>query len=132
LDKEILIKLKKESLWLLVLLAVSLILFKIVFYKESILVILKTTLSLYWLFVLPGFALMYYWEKKLGFAERFVIGIFIQAAIVGIMSYYLGLLGLHVKYSGIVIPVLSLAVGFYVMFFLKEKVDKSAGSKQNS
>jgi uncharacterized membrane protein len=129
LDKERIIKLKNESLWLLVLLAVSLILFKIVFYKESILAILKTALSLYWLFVLPGFALMYYWEKKLGFAERFVIGIFVQAAIVGILSYYLGLLGLHVKYSGIIIPILSLLVGFWGMFFLKEKVDNSTGSK---
>ena len=84
---------------------------KIVFYKESIGIILGFTLSLFWLFVLPGLALMYYWHDKLKFGERLIVGTALSAALIGTLSYYTGLLGIHSRTHGIILPLLLIAIG---------------------
>ena len=108
--------LKKESIYLLGLFAVSIIIFQIVFYKESFLVILKVLASFYWLFILPGFSIMYYWHNALNFLERFVIGSALSGAVIGIASYYLGMAGFHVKYHGYVLPVVMLLFGVSIVW----------------
>ena len=90
---------------------VALIIFKIIFFKENLLVLLGFVASLFWLFVLPGYVIMIYWREKLEFMERFVIGVALAAAIIAIFSYYLGLIGINIKYHGIIMPLALIIIG---------------------
>lgn len=121
MDKELMQKMKNEGLWLLVLLVLSIIAFKIVFYKESFLVVVRVALSILWLFVLPGFIIMYYWHDKLEFAERVIVAVALSIALVAIPSYYLGLLGLNIKYTGIIIPLVIIIIGIVILFWFKKE-----------
>jgi hypothetical protein len=92
-----------------------LIIFKLIYLKEDITIILKTVLSIFWIFILPGFYIMYYWHEKLGFGERLVIGVGLSAAITGISSYYLGLIGLNIKYHTIMLPLTMLGLALFLV-----------------
>jgi len=116
MKQKLIYQIKKESAYLIYLLLSGVILFKILFYKESLLIVLRTVLAFFWLFILPGFYLMYYWHEKLSFLERFLLGIAVSASVIGISSYYLGLAGLNIKYHGILLPILFLAVGFFLVW----------------
>ena len=102
---------KKEFVYIGILFLIALIIFKIAFYKESFFVLLRNVLALFWLFVLPGYFIMLYWKEKLEFIERFIIGIGLSAAIIGISSYYIGLIGLNIKFHTIVLPLILILVG---------------------
>jgi len=116
MNKELIGKIKKESFKLVILFVIILVAFKIVFYKENFLIVARTVASFFWLFVLPGFFLMYYWHEKINFLERFMIGIAFSASIIGIASYNLGLLGLHTKYHGILLPFACLALAAFIIW----------------
>ncbi len=120
MSKEIFDVLKRELLYIGVLLALALAIFQIVYYKENFIVTLRFVLSLFWLFVIPGYFAMLYWHEKLGLAERIVIGIAVSAAIVGIFSYYIGLTGLNMKYHGYLLPLLIVITGFLAPYCKKE------------
>ncbi|MBI2135297.1 hypothetical protein HYU09_04870 [Candidatus Woesearchaeota archaeon] len=107
---------KKEAIYLGLLILLALAIFKIAFFREDLLVLSRTVLSLFWLFVIPGYVIMLYWSEKLGFVERFVIGIFVSASVVGILSYYLGLIGLNIKYHAVVLPIVLILSGIALNF----------------
>jgi len=111
---------KKELMDIAVFFVLSLILFKIIFFKEDLAVLLKAVLSLFWMFVLPGYFIMLYWKDKMDFVERLIIGVALSAAVTGVLSYYIGLAGLNLKYHFILIPSLSIIVG---LFFSLRKTD---------
>ena len=111
LKKEVFEQVKEELKYIGILFLLVLIIFKIAFFKEEIIVLLRNVLSLFWLFALPGYSIMLYWKEKLGFLERFVIGIVLSTAIIGISSYYLGLIGLNIKYHTIVFPLVLILIG---------------------
>lgn len=96
---------KTEALRLLAVAAAAVVIMKVVFYKQDIVTTTRTALSLFWMLTLPGYELLYCWKEKLGFMERIIVGTAAGAAVTAIASYYLGLLGLHVKYHGIVLPI---------------------------
>jgi len=106
---------KKETLIMSILFFIGVFIMKIVFYNENIFVILRTMLSFFWLFVLPGFALMYYWHEKINFVERFLLGVALSLAIIGIISYYLGLVGFNIKYDILLLPLVCFAVSAFVL-----------------
>ena len=114
-NKELTNKLKKEAMILLILYLLGLIIFKFIFNKEQLGVVIKVVFGLFWLFVLPGFSLMYYWHDKLDFTERAIIGTAMSLALIGIMSYHAGLIGLHVKNHAIVFPLVILVGGILVI-----------------
>ncbi|MBI3035448.1 hypothetical protein HYY71_03925 [Candidatus Woesearchaeota archaeon] len=87
------------------------IIFKIVFFKERLIVVFRIVLSLFWLFALPGYFIMLYWKEKLEFIERFIIGTALSAGIIGVFSYYLGLLGLNIKYHAFLLPLILILTG---------------------
>ena len=116
LDKELIEKIKEEATYIGLLFITVLIILKIVFYKENMLILLRTTLALFWMFVLPGFCLMYYWYEKVRFLERFLIGSVLGGAIIGICSYYLGLLGLNIKYSGVILPIVMISIAAIILW----------------
>ena len=115
MKEELLKKIKDEGISLGITFLVVLIIFKIVFFKQDILSLLKLVSSLYWMFVIPGMFLLFYWEDKIGFLERFIVGILVASSVNGILSYYLGILGLHLKYHGIFLPILIILIGIFVI-----------------
>jgi uncharacterized membrane protein len=108
LDKTMLKNELAKLALVLIALAVAL---KLAFYRQDITATTRAAFALWWMFTLPGYALLYYWREKLELAERIVLGTAAAAAVTAIASYYLGLLGLHVKYHAIVLPVAMIAVG---------------------
>lgn len=87
----------KEILGIIIAFALVLTLLKIVFYQETIFTILKITTAIFWLFVMPTYFITSIWKEQIRLVERFAIGIPISAAILGILSYYLGLAGLNLE-----------------------------------
>ena len=114
MKKEVFNQARKELKYIGILFLIVLIIFKIAFFKEDTVVLLRNVLSLFWLFVLPGYFIMFYWKEQLGFVERFVIGVAITAAIIGISSYYLGLIGLNIKYHSVVLPLILIFIGVVI------------------
>jgi|TARA_B100001971_G_C18243404_1_gene572481 hypothetical protein len=114
LKKEVFEVVKKESQYIGLVFLIVLIIFKIAFYKENLIVLFRNVLSLFWLFALPGYFIMLYWKEQLRFVERFVIGTAMAAAIIGILSYYIGLIGLNIKYHSIVLPLVLILVGIVI------------------
>jgi uncharacterized membrane protein len=88
-----------------------LIAFKILFASESFSVVLRTVAAVFWLIFLPGYAITFYWIEKLKFYERFIIGIAISTAIIGLLSYYIGLMGLNIKYHAVLLPLVLIIIG---------------------
>lgn len=120
MKKEVFETLKKELQYIGMLFLLVLTIFKIAFFKEEFIVLFRTVLSLFWLFALPGWIIMLYWQDKLDFIERFIIGIIVSAGIIGILSYYLGLIGLNIKYHTILLPLAIMAVGLIAVIKKKE------------
>jgi hypothetical protein len=94
--------------------AIALTIFQAVFFAEGFFVVLKTVSVLFWLLVLPGLGITYLWDLR--FIERLALAVAISAGIMGIASYYLGLAGLHVKISSVVLPALFILIGMAVVF----------------
>ena len=109
-------ELKTELIWLFELFVLSSILLKILFFNEPIISLARITLSLYLLFILPGFLLLNYWQKELSFLERFVVSFAVGTAILSILMYYLGLLGVPLSYLWAIIPTLEIIIGVAVHY----------------
>ena len=121
LNKELAGKLKKESVHLITLFFTFIIIFKLLFAKESFGLIISYVFFFFWLFILPGFSLMYYWHEELDFIERLIIGTCLGLAITGIVGYNLGLIGIKMQLQGIILPLLCLALASFLI--LKKSSD---------
>lgn len=108
---------KKEVQYLIGLLIAIIIFSKIVFYKESIGTIIQLIASLFYLLILPAFAWLYYWHKELSFMHRFIISFAASLAIVGILGYYFGLIGIDLKTFAYYAPAVIIISGY--LFNLK-------------
>lgn len=104
---------------------VAVIILRILFFDEEWIRLLKTALLVYYVFVLPGIGITYLF-KGLSFIERLAASVAINAAVVGIVSYYLGLAGVHIKYSAIILPPLLMLVSAAMLIRRSENVDKNA------
>lgn len=119
MGKETFNAVKDESKYMGLLFLLALIIFKIIYFKESLIVLLRYVISLFWLFAAPGYFIMLYWRESLDFAERIIIGIALSAAIIGISSYYIGLMGLNIKYHAILLPLAVIIIGFVINLYKK-------------
>ena len=97
-------ELKNELLLMLLILAVTTIAIKTAYYREGFVSVIRTSASLFWLFILPGYSVMLYWKQKLDFTERIVIGTAAAMAVTGLFSYYLGLAGLKLQNQTFLLP----------------------------
>ena len=119
LGNELISIIKKELKIIGILFIVLILLFKIIFYQESLWIIFKLIISLFWAFVLPGFALMYYWHKKLNFLQRIIIGTVFGFVLVSLTSYVALLFELSLKYQAIIIPLLYLIISVFIIIKIK-------------
>jgi uncharacterized membrane protein len=118
---------KKDIIYLSFLFIILSVMFRIIFFSESFLVILRLVASIFWLFIIPGFAIMFYWHDRLDFLARLLLGAGLSAAMLGILSYYFGLAGIHIKYHFVFIPALLLVVA---VFFVWGKVSSHESVKE--
>jgi hypothetical protein len=109
-------QLKNEATYGLILLVIFIVLFKMLFYSESLLSIVRVIASLFWMSIIPGYLLMFYWRSKLNFLERIIIGSVLSMGILGTVSYYIGLLGLNVNLHYLILPLLIIACGIYLSY----------------
>lgn len=112
---------KKDLLHFALSFAIVFVILKIVFYSESLFIVIRTVFSLFWLFAIPGILLSYLIFNKLEFVERFVIGMLLGVILTGIPAYYLGLVGIPIQKSIFILPAVYILVFLGLMFFLKEK-----------
>ncbi len=117
--------LKKELIYLIIALVSGIFLFKLIFYNETFANLIKFVLSLFWLFVIPGYSMMLYWQKSLDFVERMVIGTALGVGLEGILSYYFGLFGMHIKFHAIVLPLVIIGIGAFVFLKFSKKDSES-------
>jgi len=85
------------------------IVFFVAFRQSPLMDVLRTTASIYWMFVLPGYALALC--SRQGFVDRVLIGTSVQVGVFGLASYYLSLMGWSLATHGLVLPVFSIIVG---------------------
>ena len=111
-------KLKSELINLAILSLLTMIIFKIVLYKESFIIIFLTTLRFFYSIMLPALFLSLYLHKKFTYATRLILGVIIVFALTSILNYYLGLFGVHIKFHPYILPPLFIIVGF--LLFLKK------------
>ena len=116
MNQEVLNKLKKEFSYIGILFVLFILIFKIIFFKENLIVVFRTVISIFWIFIIPGYFILFYWHEKFNFTERFIIGIALSSAVIGIFSYYLGLIGLNIKYHTIILPLTIILVGVFINF----------------
>ena len=111
MKKEVFEQIKKEFAIISVIFILTFIAFKVIFSSEDFFIVLRTVAAIFWVLVVPGFAVMLYWREELKFYERLVIGIGIGTVLVGLLSYYSGLMGLHVKYHAVLLPLVIIIAG---------------------
>lgn len=116
MKKEVFDQLKKEFAIIGVMFVVLLVAFKIIFLSESFFVVFRTLVAIFWLIFIPGFMIMFYWNDKLKFYERFIIGIGVGTAVIGLLSYYLGIIGFSIKFHVILLPLILILFGFFISF----------------
>ena len=108
-------EIKREMICLLILILIEMIFLKLIFNKEPLFIIIKLTLSLFWLFILPGFMIMYLFYEKLDFLTRIVAGTVLGMAFYGALGYNLGVLGLPIKYQMWLVPALGVMISIIVL-----------------
>jgi len=118
-NKFILSEVKKLSISLVI----AVIVFQIPFYKESFFNIIKIILSFYWLFVIPGHMILLNFRDIFDFKIRFILGITLGLGIYGILSYYIGLMGIHAKYHWAIVPAL-IIIGSIIFLKIKNPNNK--------
>ena len=101
------------------------VIIRIIFIDESWVVVLKICMMIYGMFILPGIGITYL-LKDLNFFERLALSVAISAALLGTSAYYLGILGVHVKYSAVALPVFFIIVSLAIMYKELKKIDNNA------
>ncbi|MFH1472005.1 MAG: hypothetical protein ABIF85_03830 [Nanoarchaeota archaeon] len=98
---------------------------RIIFFDEGWAVVLKICMMIYGMFILPGIGITYL-LKDINFFERLALSVAISAALLGTSAYYLGILGVHVKYSAIALPVFFSIISLTIMLKELKKIDNNA------
>ena len=120
LKKEVFDLLKKEGVYFLYLFLAVLLAFKIAFFNDSFVVVVRGALAVFWIFVIPGYFGMLFWHEKLDFVQRTIIGTALAAGLAGTISYYFGLAGLDIKYHTALLPPLIIILGLLLLAKKKE------------
>ncbi len=130
-ERSALHKLKQEGVQLLVAFAAFYLILQAVFLKENPLIVIRTALAIFWTLTLPGFALMSLFFENLEFIERLLIGTVLGLAVIGVVGYNLGLLGINMTVQIILIPSLEIAVAGFVLWKKTHPTAVQKGTDQN-
>lgn len=131
-NNKLLNKIKTESKYLLILTVVFIIIFKIIFYNESIITLIWAVISFFLTFTIPGFIICYLWHEKIDFIERFIVGNMIGMISVGIISYNISVYtNANIKYISILSPIIVATIFGIILYLTGEKRTKNKENKGN-
>jgi uncharacterized membrane protein len=99
-------------------------LIKILLPLSSINAVARLTLGIFWLFALPGWCITLPWRNEFELKERLVVGILAAGGLFAITSYYLGLLGIHVRTHALLLPAVTIALSCAIYFWSSGKAPK--------
>lgn len=111
---------KVDLIWFGIFFVAFLLIAKIVFFKESIIIITKLISFLFLFVIAPGFSLTYFIDNLI-FIERFVIGTCLMFAVVGVGSVILGFFRVHYSISTILLIVVCYMVGIILIIKANKK-----------
>jgi len=114
------ISIRKELNKLLIIFITLIALLKISMYNENLSILFRVVISLFYLFIIPGYCIMYYWREKLDILVRIIIGSMMMVAIIGTISYLFGFFGFNVNYHWIAIPLPIILIFVYLVY--KKKI----------
>ena len=115
-------KMKRESKYLLILMGIIIVIFKIIFYREGLLILAWAVISFFLTFTIPGFILCYLWHEDLDFTERFIVGNMIGLMTIGIISYNISIYtGIHIKHISIIAPIITASIFGMIIYVKKIK-----------
>jgi len=101
---------KQDLMWFIGTSVVVFILLKIAFYKSPMMMVFRLFMGFYF-FLLPGFLLTFLIFNKISFLERYFVGSLLGFALMGILSYYLGLItSIHVKFYTPYVSIVSIII----------------------
>jgi hypothetical protein len=99
-------KILTELTYLGIFFFLAIIIFKIAFYSEPILNVLKLIFNMAYSFVLPGYFVLLYYHEKLDFLQRTILGTFVMFAIYSSWGYNIGIIGIKIKVFAIFTPII--------------------------
>ena len=126
MKKEVFEQIRKEFAVIFVIFILAFLAFKVIFLPEDFFIVLRAVAAIFWVLVVPGFAIMLYWREELKFYERLIIGIGVGTVLVGLLSYYTGLIGLHVKYHAVLLPLAIIIAG--LILAISRKYEPNIGN----
>jgi len=129
--KEAFREVKRELVILAALSVAFAVIFRIIYYRESTLTVIRTLAAVFWLFIIPGYAVMLNWKKELGLAERIVVGSALSAGMVGIISYYTGVAGIQISVHWLLIPIILIILGIGWAMLKNNVQEKTENEKMN-
>ena len=109
----------RELKYLGLLFLIFYLIFIIAFFRNNLLNTLRVVFSIFWILIIPGYFITFYWKGKIGFLERVIIGTAMAGIVLGVVSYYFGLFGLNIKYHLFLIPTLLIVSGIFLSLLKK-------------
>ncbi len=106
----------KEFLCLGAAFVASILVLKIIFYKEVLANLFFAVFGIFWLFVVPGYALTLCLAGKLQFGIRVILGSALAIALLGTISYYLGIAGLNLKFHLYFLSIVIILAGGFLYY----------------
>jgi len=122
-------EIKKELIGLAVTFAALTILFMIVYSKEDNAIVFRFVFGIFWLFTLPGAAILFGWRNELPISTRMLIGTILGMGITGIASYYLGLFGFLLGWQTYALPAAIVLGSLAFHYFWEQRTKTSSQSK---
>lgn len=101
---------------LFALFVIMVVMFKIFFYKEPFINLLRITCIIHLVILTPLYILISLKFEKMNLIERFSISLPLGFAILGILSYNLSLIGVHLKNQ--LIYILLFVYGIVILYYL--------------
>ncbi len=100
---------------------VTMLIFAAIFSNEPVVSSIRIIVGFFWIFVFPGIFLvnLFPLDVSKGSIEKIILAAIAGSAVVGVVSYYLGLIGFHAKYHSLVLPPVVIAACLAI--FLKKK-----------
>lgn len=95
---------QRELLWLCAIFLGMVVLAKATFYRESLRFLFPFVAKLFLIFVFPGYTLLLFQRETIGLSRRIALGIGINLGLLLTLSYTLGMVGIHLRYHHLIIP----------------------------
>lgn len=122
---------KEESKKFLFCVFVLYLIFQIYYYKDNPFNVIKIIIAQVYLFILPGFIIMLYFQDKINFIYRMIIGIGIGYSLNIIITYYINLIiKVNIGKFYWITPILMIILGCILIWIKNRKKSQRSEDDQ--